>query len=137
MATIHNFEDMEIWQLSRALCKDIRPVLLKLEELKSYDLNRQLSRSSGSVMDNIAEGFERDGNKEFVQFLAISKGSLAEVRPQLYRVLDSNLIKQEEFDKLQSQCKLISGKIGRFITYLKNSGMRGKKFQTSSNKSKE
>lgn len=137
MATIHNFEDMEIWQLSRELCKEIRPFISRLEELKNYDLARQLGRSSGSVMDNIAEGFERDGNREFIQFLAISKGSLAEVRSQLYRVMDCNLIKQEEFDKLQNECKTISRKIGKFITYLNNSGMKGKKFQTVPTRTKE
>lgn len=132
MATIYNFEDLEIWQLARQLCRNVRPVVLKLEEKKNFDLSRQLGRSSGSVMDNIAEGFERDGNREFIQFLAVSKGSLAEVRSQLYRVLDIELIETEQFNNLQKECKIISEKIGKFITYLNNSGMRGKKFQSKS-----
>lgn len=70
-------------------------------------------------MDNIAEGFERDGNREFIQFLAISKGSLGEVRSQLYRVLDRNLISAPDFESLQNDCLLLAGKIAKFMSYLK------------------
>lgn len=74
MATIRKFEDLEIWQLARELNLEIFPILEKLHELRMFELRNQLERSAGSVMDNIAEGYERDGNKEFRQFLAISKG---------------------------------------------------------------
>ena len=74
MATIKRFEDLEVWQLARELNIKITPIFNKLNEAKSYELKNQLDRSSGSVMDNIAEGFERDGNRELIQFLAIAKG---------------------------------------------------------------
>jgi four helix bundle protein len=128
MATITRFEDMEIWQLARKLNQEIYPFLRSLVEAKNYELNKQLERSAGSVMDNIAEGFERDGNREFIQFLAVSKASVGEVRSQLYRALDRELINKELFEKLQTDCNLIAGKIGKFINYLNKSGMKGKKF---------
>lgn len=94
MATIKKFEDLGVWQLARQLNIKIIPLLEKLNEAKNYDLKSQLDRSVGSVMDNISEGFERDGNREFIQFLAISKGSLGGVRTQLYRTLDRNFFEK-------------------------------------------
>ena len=134
MATIKNFEELEIWQLARKLNKDIYPFLRSLAENKNYELNKQLERSTGSIMDNIAEGFDRDGNREFIQFLAISKGSAAEVRSQLFRALDRELIGKDHFEKLQEDICVIQNKIGRFITYLNSSSIKGKKFITSSSK---
>lgn len=79
MATINNFEDLEIWKRSRILCQKINASLLQNPNC-SQNIKYQIDRSSGSVMDNIAEGFEREGNKEFINFLSISKGSCGEVR---------------------------------------------------------
>jgi four helix bundle protein len=73
MATIKKFEDLEIWQFARRLNKEVCPILNSLYETRNFKLKDQLDASAGSVMDNIAEGFERDGNREFTQFLAISK----------------------------------------------------------------
>ncbi|MES2131750.1 MAG: four helix bundle protein [Bacteroidota bacterium] len=129
MATIRKFEDLDVWQLARELNVKITPILNKLNETKNYDLKSQLDRSAGSVMDNISEGFERDGNREFIQFLAISKGSLGEVRSQLYRTLDRNFIEKEKHDLLQEECLLLAGKLGKFITYLNNSEIKGNKFK--------
>lgn len=129
MATIRKFEDLDVWQLARELNIKIVPILDKLNETKNYDLKSQLDRSAGSVMDNISEGFERDGNREFIQFLAISKGSLGEVRSQLYRTLDRNFIEKETHDLLQEECLLLAGKLGKFITYLNNSDIKGNKFK--------
>lgn len=112
MATIKRFEDLEVWQLARELNIKITPLLERLSEVKNYDLKSQLDRSAGSVMDNISEGFERDGNREFIQFLAISKGSLGEVRSQLYRTLDRNFIEKEKHDVLQEECLVLAGKLG-------------------------
>jgi four helix bundle protein len=129
MATIRRFEDLDVWQLARELNVKITPILNTLIETKNYDLKSQLDRSAGSVMDNISEGFERDGNREFIQFLAISKGSLGEVRSQLYRTLDRNFIEKEKHDLLQEECLLLAGKLGKFITYLNNSEIKGNKFK--------
>ena len=88
MATIKQFEDLDIWKLARILCNDIYKLAIKTELRKGYRLYNQIDGSSGSVMDNIAEGFERNGNKEFIQFLSIAKASCGETRSQLYRVYD-------------------------------------------------
>lgn len=131
MATITQFEDMEIWQQAREICKDVHSVSSKGTLSKDFELVRQINRSSGSCMDNIAEGFERDGNKEFGQSLSISKGSIGETRSQLYRALDRGHITQEEFDVLSGKCVKESKDIGNFMRYLRNSDMKGSKFVRS------
>jgi len=128
MATIKKFEDIEIWQLARRLNKEMYPFLQSLIEKKNYELNKQMERAAGSIMDNVAEGFERDGTREFIQFLAISKGSTGEIRSQLYRAFDRNLITEEQFNKFQKDCTLIGEKIGKFMNYLNASEIKGKKF---------
>jgi four helix bundle protein len=128
MATIKKFEDLEIWQSARRLNAEIFSILILLEEKRSFGLKEQLDRSAGSVMDNIAEGFERDGNREFIHFLSISKASLGEVRSQLYRVLDRKIIDQAKFDEYNEKCLALANQIGRFMTYLNNSDIKGKKF---------
>ena len=129
MATIKRFEDLDIWQLARKLCDEIYQISISTPLHKDYKLNNQIKGSSGSVMDNIAEGFERDGNREFIQFLSISKGSCGETRSQLYRVLDRNYIKQEKFDDLLDQTIILSKKISSFMSYLNNNDYKGRKYK--------
>lgn len=110
MATIEKFEDLEVWKKARELCKKVFLLTQKEQFSKDFSLKDQ-RRSLGSVMDNIAEaclparqGFERGGKKEFIQFLFISKFSLAETRSQLYRSLDYGYITNDEFDGTYKDC---------------------------------
>ncbi|MFB9121518.1 four helix bundle protein [Bergeyella porcorum] len=129
MGTISRFEDLEIWQLSRILCNDVFKIIEETPLKNNFRLWNQMDGASGSIMDNIAEGFERNGNKEFIQFLSIAKASCGEVRFQLYRVKDRNFIDEETFDALMNQTLVLSKKISAFINYLKNSKMKGSKYQ--------
>ena len=101
MATIKRFEELEIWQLARDLAKDIFEEYCLSEPFqKDYKLWNQLNGSSGSIMDNIAEGFERNGRSEFINFLSYSKGSAGEVKSQLYRATDRKYFTKSIFDRL-------------------------------------
>jgi four helix bundle protein len=131
MATIKIFEDLEIWMEARRLSKEII-LISKLTDLnKDFKLRDQIKGSSGSVMDNIAEGFERNGNGEFRQFLSIAKGSAGETRSQLYRVFDNDYIEEQKLNNLASEYEKLSVKIHNFITYLNKNDFKGTKFIVS------
>jgi four helix bundle protein len=128
MAKIEKFEDLEIWNISRDICKDIE-ILFETTNLgKRYALKDQMDRSSGSIMDNISEGFERNGNREFINFLSYSKGSCGELKSQLYRSLDKKIISDEQFRITSEKIELVKNKIGAFMKYLNNSEIKGLKF---------
>jgi four helix bundle protein len=128
MAKIEKFEDLEICNISRDICKDIE-ILFETTSLgKRYALKDQMDRSSGSIMDNISEGFERNGNREFINFLSYSKGSCGELKSQLYRSLDKNIISDEQFRITSEKIELVKNKIGAFMKYLNNSEIKGLKF---------
>ncbi len=129
MSTWKSFEEIEVWQLARDFCKDIFGIYQHEGLSTDYRLKDQINGSSGSIMDNIAEGFGRGGNKEFVNFLSISKGSADESRSQLYRIFDRNYITEKEFLELKQKAQNISGKLTNLIKYLKNSGYRGPKYK--------
>ena len=129
MATINRFEDLEIWQNARKLSKEIIEISVITDLKNDYKLKDQIKGSAGSVMDNIAEGFERDGNLEFRQFLSISKGSSGETRSQLYRTFDSGYISEYQLNLLVNEYVHLSRKIASFISYLNKKDYKGTKFK--------
>lgn len=131
MATIKRFEDLEIWQEARRLSKEVISISKTTELNRDFKLKDQIKGSSGSVMDNIAEGFERSGNGEFKQFLAIAKGSAGETRSQLYRVFDNEYINETQFNILIAEYEKLSVKIHNFIVYLNKKDFKGTKFISS------
>jgi four helix bundle protein len=129
MSTWESFEDIEIWQAARKFCQDIFGIM-QYEGLNSdFKLKDQINGSSGSIMDNIAEGYDRGGTKEFINFLSIAKGSAGESRSQLHRIYDRNYISTDEYHKLCIKTHEIANKIGGLISYLKKSGFKGTKFK--------
>jgi four helix bundle protein len=128
MATVKRFEELELWQKARMFCRNIFRITNYVKFSQDFRLKDQIRASSGSIMDNIAEGFERSGNKEFVQFLYIAKGSCGESRSQLYRALDFEYLPNDEFGLLQQEAIDLSQNISNFIKYLKNSEMKGYKY---------
>ncbi|TCO04421.1 four helix bundle protein [Natronoflexus pectinivorans] len=129
MATINRFEDIEAWQLARQLCVEVFKITVSDNFKNDFSLKDQIKRSSGSIMDNIAEGYGRDGNKEFIQFLSYAKGSASEVQSQLYRALDLKYINETTFNEVYNLAKNIKGKITNLMKYLSNSNFRGTKYQ--------
>ncbi len=129
MATIKSFEEIEAWRKARVLSKEIFELTQKGSFSKDFSLRDQINRSSGSIMDNIAEGFERGGNREFIQFLSIAKGSAGEVRSQIYRAHDRNHIDNNKCSMLMEQIKEVSMTIAGFIGYLRATDIKGIKFQ--------
>lgn len=128
MATFHQFEDLPVWQEARSLAREINVIIQRESFSKNYRLKNQMDGSSGSVMDNIAEGFERNGNKEFIQFLSIAKSSCGELRSQLYRAFDFGHISQTELDSFLQLSLQLSRNLSSFGNYLKKSEMKGSKF---------
>ncbi len=121
MGKVNSFEELNIWIESRSFNEKLYKISNNGLFDKDYDLKRQIRRASISVSSNIAEGFERNTDKEFIQFLYYAKGSAGEVRSQLFLSLDLNYIKKDDFDKLYNQITGISKMISGMIKYLKKS----------------
>jgi four helix bundle protein len=129
MATIQRFKDLEIWQMARKFAFSVFQLTLAENINKDYRFRDQIRSSSGSVMDNIAEGFGRESRLEFVNFLGIAKGSLSESKSQLYRALDYNYISQQALDMYLEEASIIAAKISAFMIYLNKSTIKGQKFK--------
>ena len=127
--TLNNFEDLEIWKLSRTLSKEIYQITNSPEFNSDIRFRSQIRAAAGSIMDNIAEGFERKGKKEFIQFLYVAKGSCGEVRSQLCRAMDVGFISTDQYTSLAEQTKRIGAKVSNMIRYLKTSEIEGNKFK--------
>ena len=129
MSAVRDFEELAIFQKARELSKKIYP-LTKRGEFK-YDSRfvQQIRGAAGSIMDNIAEGFERGGTKEFLNFLYIAKGSCCEVRSQLIRANDVGYLTEEEYNELYTECRKLSAGIMNFIKEIKASDITGAKYK--------
>ena len=137
---VKNFEDLEIWKSARGLTKEIYRITSDQRFSKDFRFRDQIRSASISIMSNVAEGFERGGNQEFIQFLYIAKGSCGEVRSLLYVALDESYVLQKKCEELTQSFKRLSIMISNLIDYLKRSGLKGPKYSignhsNSSNKS--
>lgn len=129
MATIQRFDDLEAWQKARELTNAVYSCSGKGAFAKDFGLRDQIRRTAVSIMSNIAEGFERGGSGEFVQFLSIAKGSAGEVEAQLYVALDQGYIDQEQFDSIKAVALSTKRLIAGFMNYLRQSSLKGQKYK--------
>ena len=125
---VSRFEDLEIWQIARELYKYVYKITSRPVFDNDRKLRSQMRSSSGSMADNVAEGFGRGGNKEFYNFLSIAKGSCAELRSQSYRANDVDFITEKEFKYLIERTELFTGKTTRLMIYLRTTDIRGVKY---------
>lgn len=137
MESTSGFEKIKVWNDARQLNKSFFEILKNQNDRESGFLVQQLYRTAGSVMDNIAEGLERNGNRELIQFLSISKASAGELKSQLYRAKDFGILQEEEFKILFKDVSAISKQLAGFIQYLKNSERKGFKLEDAINEYKK
>ena len=129
MSVVRDFEELAIFQKARELSKKIYPITQRGEFKYDTRFVQQIRAAAGSIMDNIAEGFERTGNKEFLNFLYIAKGSCGEVRSQLIRANDLGYMTKEEYDELYTECRKLSAGIMNFIKEIRTSEYAGAKYK--------
>jgi four helix bundle protein len=121
MATAKSFEELDVWKNGKKFTVLIYKVTNSKTFSSDFSLRDQLRRASVSIISNIAEGFERNGNKEFIRFLKIAKGSAGEIRAQLYIAFELDYISNSEFKELYEEINLISKQLSSLITYLRKS----------------
>jgi len=129
MGTIKRFEDIEAWKAADAVNAEIYMISSRKGFYKDYGLREQIRRASVSIMANIAEGFEREGKKEFIQFLSIAKGSAGETRSLLRVALREKYITKAEYNRIYEKLEVISCMIYGFIRYLKKKEIQGNKYK--------
>jgi len=132
MGRIEKFEDIESWKAAREATKMVYEISSNGNFAKDFGLCNQMRRAAVSVLSNIAEGFERGGNKEFLQFLAVAKGSCGEVRAQLYVALDQSYLDEARFQEIAAKLSETSRLISGLMKYLRQSEFRGDKFRQTS-----
>lgn len=130
MSTFKKFEEIECWKRARELTRQVYKISNRAAFAKDFGLKDQIRRAAVSVMSNIAEGYDRNGTAEFIQFLATAKGSAAEVRCQLYVAADQDYIQEAEFLELNALAAEIGSMVGGLMKYLRSSGYKGTKFRT-------
>ena len=129
MGTIERFEDLEAWKRARSFAKLIHEVSNDGDFGRDFALRGQIRKAAISIVSNIAEGFERDGDKEFLQYLFVAKGSCGEVRAQLYLALDYQYLTEDEFLRLKTKALELNRIISGLIKYLRQSSLTGKKYK--------
>ena len=129
MARIKKFEELEAWKKARDMGKAIYRVTSTGSFSRDFGLRDQIRRAGVSAMSNIAVGFERGGDKEFRQFLAVAKGSVGEVKSQLYVALDAGFLTAKAFDDLYALATETSRLIAGLMRYLKDSDFKGVKYK--------
>jgi four helix bundle protein len=129
MATFKSFEEIDGWQRARRLSRRIYELSNRGTFARDFSLKDQINRATGSIMDNLAEGFGRGGNREFIQSLSYSQGSVRETQSQLYRALDRKHISQAEFESLKTEAVHLGNLVGALMKYLSASGIKGPKFR--------
>ena len=130
MATINRFEDIQAWQEARVLAKSVYAASANGGVARDFGLRDQVRRAATSVLSNIAEGFERGGDWEFLHFLSLAKGSCGEMRAQLCVALDQGYLDEAAFRILYEHSDRISRILGGFMIYLRHSPLRGPKFKS-------
>ena len=128
MGTFHTFEEIDAWQGARQLTRQIYQLTRSDKLRHDFALVDQLRRSGISIMANIAEGFERSGTREFIQFLSQAKGSAGELCSHLYVLLDQEFISTDQFTELYKEACHIEQQLEELIQYLKRSSIKGAKF---------
>ena len=126
---IKKFEEIESWKKARQLTNQIYETTTTGKFARDFGLRDQMRRASISILSNIAEGFERGGDKEFLQFLAMAKGSCGEVRTQLYIAFEQHYLSKELFEQLVESAAEVSRLLSGFMKYLSDSAFRGSKFR--------
>ena len=121
MAAFTRYEDIHAWEQGRALVRSVYGLTCSPLFAKDYGLKDQVQRAAVSVCSNIAEGFERRGNAEFIKFLWIAKGSAAEVSSQLYHAYDVGYITEADFKRVYNEAKLVAGTIYNLIHSIQTS----------------
>jgi len=129
MTSLNRFVELEVWQKARELTRLIYESSRDGEFARDFGLRDQIRRAAVSVMSNIAEGFERGGNAEFIHFLAMARGSVSELESQLYVALDQEYLTEERFKELQKLTGSTQRLIGGLVRYLKSSGMKGRTYK--------
>ena len=133
MATIQKFEDLEIWKKARLLSQKIYPLTFIKPIAEDFRYKDQIRGSVGSIMDNIAEGFERASKLEFINSLGIAKGEVGELKSQLYRGLDNQYFEPSLFTKLYDLANDLTKMLTSFISYLNKASIKGQKFKNRLN----
>lgn len=131
MAKIQQFEDLEVWKLARDLAKNIYRITSRGKCATDFSLRDQMRRAAVSILSNIAEGFERSGDKEFIQFLALAKGSSGELRAPLYIASDQQYISPNEFQATRQKTLDVSRMLSGLMKYLRQSDLRGSKYKNT------